>query len=77
MKVKENLFNLILDRDEKIEEIKKNLYNPKDNLFKPKEDNYKPIRIGNAFSSNYIEYKSTGDKHKTLLIKDYNHNLVT
>ena len=27
--------------------------------------------IGNAFSSNYIEYKSNGDKGKTLSIKDY------
>ena len=27
--------------------------------------------IGNAFSSNYIEYKSNGDKDKTLSIKDY------
>ena len=30
-----------------------------------------PIRIGNAFSSNYIEYKSNGEKDKTLSIKDY------
>ena len=35
------------------------------------EDYYKPIRIGNAFSSNYIEYKSNGDKDKILLIKEY------
>ena len=27
--------------------------------------------MGNAFSSNYIEYKSNGDKDKTLSIKDY------
>ena len=40
-------------------------------LFKPKKDSYKRIRIGNAFSSNYIEYKSNGDKDKTLSIKDY------
>ena len=32
---------------------------------------YKSIRIGNAFSSNYIEYKSNGDKDKTLFINDY------
>ena len=36
-----------------------------------KEDYYKPIRIGNAFSSNYIEYESNGDKDKTLFIDDY------
>ena len=37
---------------------------------KPK-DNYKPVRIGNAFSSNYIEYKSSADKDKSLSINDY------
>ena len=35
------------------------------------EDNYKPVRIGNAFSSNYIKYKSNGDIDKTSSIKDY------
>ena len=35
------------------------------------EDYYKPIRIGNAFSSNYIDYESNGDKDKKLSIKDY------
>ena len=28
-------------------------------------------RIGNAFSSNYIEYNSNGEKHKSLSIKEY------
>ena len=36
-----------------------------------KKDYYKPVRIGNAFSSNYIEYESNGDKDKTLFIDDY------
>ena len=35
------------------------------------KNNYKPVRIGNAPSSNYIEYKSDGDKNKSLSIKDY------
>ena len=35
------------------------------------EDYYKPTRIGNAFSTNYIEYESNGDKDKKLLIKEY------
>ena len=30
-----------------------------------KEDYYKLIRLGNAFSSNYIEYESNEDKYKT------------
>ena len=55
----------------KMKEIKKILYDSKNIFLKPKEDNYKPVRIGNAFSSNYIEYKSNGDKYKTLTIKDY------
>ena len=29
------------------------------------------MRIGNPFSSNYIEYKSNGDKDQTLSIEDY------
>ena len=51
------------------EEIRKIIYDPKNNLFKPEEDHYKSIRIGNAFSSNYIEYKSNGDKDKSLSVK--------
>ena len=69
--IKEIFFDPILDKDEKIEEIEKNLYDLKNNLFKPKGDSYKPVRIGNAFSSNYLEYKSNGDQDKTLSIKDY------
>ena len=67
--IKEILHDPIIKRDEKIE-IKKN-FDPKNNLFKPEEDNYKPVRIGNAFSSNYIEYKSNGNKDKTLSSKYY------
>ena len=40
-------------------------------IFKQEEDHYKPARVGNAFSSNYIEYKSNGDKGKILTLKDY------
>ena len=40
-------------------------------LFKPGKHYYEPIRIGNAFSSNYIEYESNGDKDKTLSIEEY------
>ena len=35
------------------------------------EDYYKPIGIGNAFSSNYIEYQSNGDKDRILSVKEY------
>ena len=43
----------------------------KNNLFKPVGDYYNPIWIGNAFSSNYIEYKRNVDKDKSLSIKEY------
>ena len=35
-----------------------------------KEDYYKPIRVGNFYSSNYIEYESNGDRNKTLSVKE-------
>ena len=35
------------------------------------EDYYKPIRTHSAFNSNYVEYKSKGDKEKILTIKEY------
>ena len=69
--IKEIFYDPILNRDKKIEKINKILYDPKNNLFKPKEDNYKPEGIGNTFSSNYIQYKNSKDKDKTLSIKDY------
>ena len=69
--IKKILYDPILYRDEKMKKVKKKIYDSKNNFFKPKEDNYKPVRTGNAFSNNYIEYKSNGDKDKTLSIKDY------
>ena len=33
------------------------------------KDYYKPIRINNALNDDYIQYKSIGDKDKTLAIK--------
>ena len=30
------------------------------------EEYYEPVRLGNAFSNNYIEYKNNNDKNKTL-----------
>ena len=65
--IKKILYEPILDRDEKIEEIKKFFYNPKKFFLKPKKHSFQPIRIGNAFSSNYIEYKSNGDKGSDMI----------
>ena len=35
------------------------------------EDYYRPIRIGNAFSNDYVAYESNADKDKTLSSEDY------
>ena len=35
------------------------------------EDYYKPIKTKDAFSNNYIEYKSRGGKYKNLSLEDY------
>ena len=36
------------------------------------EENYcKPVRVSNFWSNSYIEYKSNGDRSKTLSVKEY------
>ena len=34
-------------------------------------DRYKPVKIGNAFSRNYIEFKNNGDRDKIISFKYY------
>ena len=44
------------------------------NLFqheKEQENYYKPKRVNNFWSNNYIEYKSKGDRNKTLSVKKH------
>ena len=43
----------------------------KDEEIESEKNCYKPIRISNDFSTNYIEYKSKGNKDKILFIDDY------
>ena len=69
--IKEILHDPIINRYGKIEETKKILYDLRYNLFKQEEDDYKSVRINNAFSSNYIEYKSNRDKGEILSLKGY------
>ena len=36
------------------------------------EKNYdKPVRVSNFWINNYIEYKSSGDRNKTLSVEEY------
>ena len=65
--IKDVVNDPILDKDEKANEIKKNIYGSKDDL----ENNYKRERFASAFNSNYIEFRSNGDKNKILSIEEY------
>ena len=35
-----------------------------------REGSYKPIRVGNFYSNNYVEYESSIDRIKSLLIEE-------
>ena len=39
-------------------------------LFSKEENYYKPVRVNNFWSNNYIEYKSKGDRNKTLSVEE-------
>ena len=44
------------------------------NLFEHKEyreDYYEPVIVNNFCSNNYYEYKSKGDRNKTLSVEEY------
>ena len=42
------------------------------NLFdNEEEDYYKPVKVGNFWSKKYIEFKSNGDRNKTLSVEEY------
>ena len=38
---------------------------------KKKENYYEPVRVSNFWSSNYVKYKSNGDRNKTLSVEEY------
>ena len=68
----------MINRDEKIEEIKKSLYNSRHDLFKPEEDRYRPVRICNVLvvttlSIKVMEIKIKYYQLKIILMK-LNHN---
>ena len=52
-----------MEKDEKIDEIKKSIYGLK--------DNFKPYKLTSSFNSNYLAYRSDGDEDKNLSIKEY------
>ena len=38
---------------------------------KKKNKFYKPVRVNSFWSNDYIEYKSSGDRNKTLSVEEY------
>ena len=65
-----NLFRL----EKKTKAIKDRILRDIKNLFdlEKEEENYcKPVRVSNFWSNNYIEYKSNGDRNKTLSVEEY------
>ena len=52
-----------MDKDEKINEIKKSIYGLK--------DNFKPYKFTSSFNNNYVEYRSDDNEDKSLSIKEY------
>ena len=44
-------------------------------ISKPKKDVYKPIKISDAFSDNFVEYKSNSKKDKSMSITRYLNNI--
>ena len=72
-----NLFRLIREIDKKKllrlkkenETIKYRVIRDIWNFFEYEEEvYYKPVRVGDFWSSNYIEYESNGDKNQTLSV---------
>ena len=77
--IKEILHDPIINRDkkiEKIEEIKKILYDPRNNLYKPEKYHYKPVQmllvmllVATIFSIKAMETKIKHYQLKIILMK--------
>ena len=69
LKIQKKIFRL----EKEIKAIKDKIIRDTQNLFEHEEEEnyYKPVRVSNFWSSNYIEYKSTSNRNKTLSVKEY------
>ena len=54
------------NQDEIIKAIEDRIITDVKNLFEQEEVYYKPVTVGNFYSNKYIEYKSDGDRNKTI-----------
>ena len=72
-KIIKNIRNLFRLKKE-TEAIKDRILTYTKNLFEHtevEENYYKPVKSSNVWSNNYIEYKSNGDRNKTISVKRY------
>ena len=63
----------LLRREKETKAIKKRMLRDIKDLFEYEEEEnyYKPLRVSNFWSNNYIEYKSSRDRNKTLSVEEY------
>ena len=63
----------MLDKKKETKAIKDRIQRAIKNLFEhEEEENYcKPVKVSNFWSNNYIEYKTNGDRNKTLSVEEY------
>ena len=54
----------------KLKAIKERIITYLGNLFELEEGYCKLVKVGNFYSKNYIQYKSNGDRNKTLSVED-------
>ena len=68
-----NLFRL----EKETKRLKDRILRDIENLFKhEKEKKYdRPVRVSNFWSNDYIEYKSNGDRNKTLSVEEYQNKI--
>ena len=64
IKIQETIDKLIL----KVKQLKKN-------ISKPKKDVYKPKKISGAFSDNFVEYQSNGNRDRSVSVARYLNNI--
>ena len=65
---------ILFRREKETKAIKDRILRDINKIFeheKEEENYYKPVRENNFWSSNYIEYKSNGDKNETLSVEEY------
>ena len=70
IKIIRNIFRL----EKGTKAIKDRIFRDIKNLFvheEGKENYYKPVRVSNFLSNNYMEYKSNGDRKKTLPVQEF------